>query len=1281
MTTPSPPNMGTWRAEHDRIVSGEFTASNSLPANHPILETLCDQFLPNNVSAILYLFNSENYGRSTASVQYFFQLAGYLGIPVIAWNADNSGLERQMYRHYPKPFQAMTMTTIRLYWQYHISIPKHVLNRFTITNTVRVGDVETDLTQLVNSEARILFLYSTRSEAASILAKASVLGLTGRNYLWIVTQSVIQSQLEAPIEFPVGMLGIHFDTRDEAMIHEIKTCMYVLAYGLAGHIKDEIGRGVMPDLAPDLSCDTGDARWRAGDKFYRFLKNVSIDMQTDPPSPNLEFKSDGTRKSIELKIMNLRPDLSRKLVWEEIGVWHSAKPLGLEVKDIVWPGYSHVPPNGIPEKFHLKITFMEEPPFINMDPPHPVTGKCTANKGVPCRIASDYMMQGVNVTWAMRNSSYYRCCSGFCIDLLVKFSHDLGFSYDFFRVEDGIWGAIVNGKWTGLPGAIINGKADMIMTSIKINSQREEVLDFTVPFLDTGIAIVVAKRTGIISPTAFLEPFDTASWMLVALVAIQVAAVSIFLFEWLSPSGYNMKLAAPNNHRFSLLRTLWMVWAILFQAAVNVDCPRGYTASGGRFLVMTSEEANRSVHLYGRLVNIPGSVPSGAINVDCRLEKDCPHHPQSPQEGEPMVIGSCQLKIEERSRRPWVFVMGGGRKMISKTEEKEKERKDNWETRAREDHRNRTGDSISVGQIPCQAKRKKWEWKSREKSEKEEVGMEITREKRKGRSGNGNHERKAKGKKWEWKSREKSEREEVGMEITREKRKGRSGNGNHERKAKRKKWEWKSREKSEKEEVGMEITRVKRKGRSGNGNHERKAKRKKWEWKSREKSEKEGVGMEITREKRKGRSGNGNHERKGKRKKWEWKSREKSEKEEVGMEITREKRKGRSGNGNHERKAKRKKWEWKSREKSEKEEVGMGITREKRRGRSGNGNHEREAKRKKWEWKSRERSEEEEVGMEITREKRKGRSGNGNHERKAKRKKWEWKSRENSEKEEVGMEITREKRKGRSGNGNHERKGKKLDAFLYDATVLEYLVGQDDECKLLTVGSWYALTGYGVAFARKSKYLEMFNEQIMKYRENGDLERIARFWFTGACKPNKQQKSSSKPLALEQFMSTFLLLGCGILLALLLLGLEHVYFKYFRQYMAKSEKGTCCALISMSMGKSLSFPGAVFEAQDMIRNHKCQDPLCDTHLWKVKHELDMARLRIQHLENQLVSHGLRPPKKDRTVRSGMIDYMKPRDMTRSHVTTNEPIRGPLLAASSSSGRSRRWEVAELETVL
>ena len=61
-----------------------------------ILSNLCDNFLEKNVSTIVYLTNSELFGRSTASSQYFLQLASYLGIPVIAWNADNSGLERRV---------------------------------------------------------------------------------------------------------------------------------------------------------------------------------------------------------------------------------------------------------------------------------------------------------------------------------------------------------------------------------------------------------------------------------------------------------------------------------------------------------------------------------------------------------------------------------------------------------------------------------------------------------------------------------------------------------------------------------------------------------------------------------------------------------------------------------------------------------------------------------------------------------------------------------------------------------------------------------------------------------------------------------------------------------------------------------------------------------------------------------------------------------------------------------------------------------------------------------
>lgn len=77
--------------------------------------------------------------------------------------------------------------------------------RFTILNSVLVTK-NSDLQELVDSESRVMLLYCTREEALRILQAARVYKITGENYVWVVTQSVMEN-LQAPQLFPVGMLG------------------------------------------------------------------------------------------------------------------------------------------------------------------------------------------------------------------------------------------------------------------------------------------------------------------------------------------------------------------------------------------------------------------------------------------------------------------------------------------------------------------------------------------------------------------------------------------------------------------------------------------------------------------------------------------------------------------------------------------------------------------------------------------------------------------------------------------------------------------------------------------------------------------------------------------------------------------------------------------------------------------------------------------------------------------------------------------------------------------
>lgn len=124
------------------------------------------------------------------------------------------------------------------------------------------------------------------------------------------------------------------------------------------------------------------------------------------------------------------------------------------------------------EKFHLRAVFLEEPSFVNLADPDTETGECKTNRAVRCRYKvistslhdnntvktnetakepwhdrfsetngsplaheDDQVIQIFPSKGIAENSNEfeYKCCSGFCIDLMEKFATDLKFSYDLYR--------------------------------------------------------------------------------------------------------------------------------------------------------------------------------------------------------------------------------------------------------------------------------------------------------------------------------------------------------------------------------------------------------------------------------------------------------------------------------------------------------------------------------------------------------------------------------------------------------------------------------------------------------------------------------------------------------------------------------------------------------------------------------------------------------------------------------------------------------------------------------
>merc|ERR550532_2591120 len=83
---------------------------------------------------------------------------------------------------------------------------------------------------------------------------------------------------------------------------------------------------------------------------------------------------------------------------------------------------------------------------------------------------------------------------GFCVDLLGEVAQIVGFQFKIELVPDGKYGAINQDKeWNGMVRQLIDKKADLAVASLTINYVREQVMDFTKPFMNLGISILFKR--------------------------------------------------------------------------------------------------------------------------------------------------------------------------------------------------------------------------------------------------------------------------------------------------------------------------------------------------------------------------------------------------------------------------------------------------------------------------------------------------------------------------------------------------------------------------------------------------------------------------------------------------------------------------------------------------------------------------------------------------------------------------------------------------------------------
>lgn len=168
---------------------------------------------------------------------------------------------------------------------------------------------------------------------------------------------------------------------------------------------------------------------------------------------------------------------------------------------------------------------------------------------------------------------------GFIPDLLSKLSQEIQFEYTINVVHDNRYGGLMedNKTWNGMIGELTTRKADIAAADLTITALRMQAVDFTHPFMMSGIGLLMKKPVPEgVHPGFFFKPFTKEVWMCL-IIAFLGFSILFFVFARFSSAEWvQSKNSSERENNLAVCNALYFTLSTLTLQNAKVS-PRGFS--------------------------------------------------------------------------------------------------------------------------------------------------------------------------------------------------------------------------------------------------------------------------------------------------------------------------------------------------------------------------------------------------------------------------------------------------------------------------------------------------------------------------------------------------------------------------------------------------------------------------------------------------------------------------------------------------------------------------------